>query len=786
MEVRGITMCTLSQSSDPGGITPRLRYFPSLLNYWRPGTSQCLASLTATTCSYGQVTSLVLLALELSTVHLLKRMLNYQNFAARVRDFEIGRQFVWHIPNIPPANQRSTSNAYSVRTSDLIALTAAEPFAYLTQFDRSQSMRKAGVRKANLEKGNDATRFAGKRQLHLATPTHTTARRTKVKLRQVSETQALSSLSIGTAASKRVWSSAGMKGWRKRELPEETRRLAESPGTIPTSENPGATQSGIEPCSPWREASALASTPPRLPNKDETYINRIRLERGSQKQSSYVHKTPYDRVKRSRERKINTTASERVNTDVIAQKKKNERVPQHSQTQFCWFVRIIVCCEADYLVHYSPDHPSHDVPGYSTQPSCLQHNCSSGTSPGDERRVLIETRERERERDLWCDTRRLGTNIVFASPCFPTRGMYLRARALLVSYSFRYSLACATLQLLWYRQGQEYFAKPMRVIEVIWSSAGMNRQGGREIPEKTRRPVKSSGTIPTCENPGVIRPGIEPGEQANRSATAAPSKPMAIVKLLSGSCSSYFYHYWIEVAPECQIPADLNVLRGLTRWNPVRQSLSANLLHSRGIPDHTELLGARAIRYEARPQSFAQPIRERVGPPQRNRDSILARCVLVCSSAAFTMNRPIIERQGLEYVANCSVSSSSVSVLYVLELLCQQQLCQFSVRSTCPVSCSSVYHLCARVALSASPLCTRVSLSAAALSVLYVLELLCQQQLCQFSVCSSCPVSCSSVYHICARVALSASPLCTRVSLSAAALSVLYVLELKAPTPHTH
>ncbi|KAJ8890010.1 hypothetical protein PR048_009515 [Dryococelus australis] len=46
-----------------------------------------------------------------------------------------------------------------------------------------------------------------------------------------------------------------------------------------------------------------------------------------------------------------------------------------------------------------------------------------------------------------------------------------------------------------------------------------------EDPEKTRRPAASSETIPTCENPGVTRPGIEPrGEQANRSATAAPCR----------------------------------------------------------------------------------------------------------------------------------------------------------------------------------------------------------------------------------------------------------------------
>ncbi|KAJ8875261.1 hypothetical protein PR048_023156 [Dryococelus australis] len=44
-----------------------------------------------------------------------------------------------------------------------------------------------------------------------------------------------------------------------------------------------------------------------------------------------------------------------------------------------------------------------------------------------------------------------------------------------------------------------------------WSSARMQGRGKREIPEKTRRPETSSGKISTCENPGVVRQGIEPG-----------------------------------------------------------------------------------------------------------------------------------------------------------------------------------------------------------------------------------------------------------------------------------
>ncbi|KAJ8869726.1 hypothetical protein PR048_028721 [Dryococelus australis] len=37
----------------------------------------------------------------------------------------------------------------------------------------------------------------------------------------------------------------------------------------------------------------------------------------------------------------------------------------------------------------------------------------------------------------------------------------------------------------------------------MYNSAGVKEAGKREIPEKTRRPAASSGTIPTCENPGV-------------------------------------------------------------------------------------------------------------------------------------------------------------------------------------------------------------------------------------------------------------------------------------------
>ncbi|KAJ8894432.1 hypothetical protein PR048_007086 [Dryococelus australis] len=45
----------------------------------------------------------------------------------------------------------------------------------------------------------------------------------------------------------------------------------------------------------------------------------MRLERASQNQSSDIHKTPYDRAKRCRERKINIKSSERVNQDACGE-----------------------------------------------------------------------------------------------------------------------------------------------------------------------------------------------------------------------------------------------------------------------------------------------------------------------------------------------------------------------------------------------------------------------------------------------------------------------------------
>ncbi|KAJ8878320.1 hypothetical protein PR048_018897 [Dryococelus australis] len=84
---------------------------------------------------------------------------------------------------------------------------------------------------------------------------------------------------------------------------------------------------------------------------------RIRLERASQKQSNDTHKTSYDRVKRCRERKINTKASERVNVDIFTQNKRP--CPQHSQSQF-FFIEAV---ETHWLERSPASMETGSIPG---------------------------------------------------------------------------------------------------------------------------------------------------------------------------------------------------------------------------------------------------------------------------------------------------------------------------------------------------------------------------------------------------------------------------------------
>ncbi|KAJ8874417.1 hypothetical protein PR048_025266 [Dryococelus australis] len=72
-----------------------------------------------------------------------------------------------------------------------------------------------------------------------------------------------------------VWSSAGMQGHGKGEIPEKTCRPAASSNTIPTCENPGATPPGIDFSSPWwRKCTSHCATAAAIP-KDSSHTRSV-------------------------------------------------------------------------------------------------------------------------------------------------------------------------------------------------------------------------------------------------------------------------------------------------------------------------------------------------------------------------------------------------------------------------------------------------------------------------------------------------------------------------------
>ncbi|KAJ8886130.1 hypothetical protein PR048_012339 [Dryococelus australis] len=104
-------------------------------------------------------------------------------------------------------------------------------------------------------------------------------------------------------------------------------------------------------------------------------------------------------------------------------------------------------------------------------------------------------------------------------------------------------------------QGYENHAPMIQVR----SSAGTKGLGKREIPEKTRLPVASSGMIPICEDPGVARPGIEPGAPLWEASRLTAHTLASQVQFPAGSPD---FRKW----ESCQM---MPLVGGLSRGSPV-------------------------------------------------------------------------------------------------------------------------------------------------------------------------------------------------------------------------
>ncbi|KAJ8898468.1 hypothetical protein PR048_003828 [Dryococelus australis] len=107
---------------------------------------------------------------------------------------------------------------------------------------------------------------------------------------------------------------------------------------------------------------------------------------------------------------------------------------------------------------------------------------------------------------------------------------------------------------------------------LVWSSAGLKGRGKRKIPEKTRRPAASSGTIPTSGNPGDPRPGLNPvrhgGRRARLSLHGAEESPGSRT---SSRASGMFVAMTTEDTGNGQVPEYL--------WNRTARNYVYSLLN---------------------------------------------------------------------------------------------------------------------------------------------------------------------------------------------------------------
>ncbi|KAJ8871023.1 hypothetical protein PR048_027326 [Dryococelus australis] len=193
-------------------------------------------------------------------------------------------------------------------------------------------------------------------------------------------------------------------GAGKWEISEKTRRPTASSGTVPTCENP-VTRPGIEPGSPWWEASVLIAQPPSL-------ITSVYATSPATRPRYATDRTRYDTAQ---------------------------------------------------------------LPAYlSYLPACRPSTLCTVTESA------------------------IGADCVHANCPF-----------------------CAVVIIFFRRPGQfrktDIFARSVRrsaflsVARPRILKKSLSNLPQREIPEKTHQPAASSSAIPTCENPGVARPGTEPG-----------------------------------------------------------------------------------------------------------------------------------------------------------------------------------------------------------------------------------------------------------------------------------
>ncbi|KAJ8887767.1 hypothetical protein PR048_013985 [Dryococelus australis] len=198
-----------------------------------------------------------------------------------------------------------------------------------------------------------------------------------------------------------------------------------------------------------------------------------------------THQTPCDRVKRCRERKIHTKASERVNVDVFTLNKRP--CPQHGQTQFFSHMGVVQDDAAGFERDLSPRSDR-----LSTAPL---HNVSVASGLEASGSVYKDFKG-DAQLQAWYQEESCAGEFY--------NGRWLACRKSVLARSLRVSTlnsfsANAT------RTNHVGYIEPIRV-KLDENGAALGDMGW------------GNGTILTCENPGVIRRGLNPDRLRGRQS----------------------------------------------------------------------------------------------------------------------------------------------------------------------------------------------------------------------------------------------------------------------------
>ncbi|KAJ8870348.1 hypothetical protein PR048_029369 [Dryococelus australis] len=251
------------------------------------------------------------------------------------------------------------------------------------------------------------------------------------------------------------WSSAGIKGRGKRDIPEKIHLRAASSGATPTCEISGMTRPGIESGSSWWEAGSLTAQPPR----------------------------PHLTYASTDVRGQNARAGERETPD---------KTPPTSG--ICTLVDVRQCAWGRAVVQWL-DY---------TAPTKANQNFS---------------RVKNMQPVGWVFSGVSPVSPAILNSFQPSPGPQQSFSAVLDTCAEDedevYFFSSLGSQLC-HRRGEGGEA-PER---------GSGGGGKQDIPERTRRPAASSGTIPACENPGATPTEIEPGSPRWEASSLATRSPL--------------------------------------------------------------------------------------------------------------------------------------------------------------------------------------------------------------------------------------------------------------------